>query len=381
MKRIYFDNNATTRPDPRVIEKVMELAGSHYGNPSSLHFEGQQAKRILEESRRTVAAAIGAEDSELIFTSGGTEANNLAIKGVVEALAIKGKHLIASAIEHSSVRLVVNQLSQQGFEVTRLPVDKNGIIDLDFLQKNIRKDTILVSIMLANNELGTIEPIPQAAEIAHRQGALFHTDAVQALAKMSVKVDELGVDLLSVSGHKVYAFKGVGALYVRKKTPLLPTLHGGGHEQKRRAGTENLVGIASLAEAVRIMDEEGEQGKERLRLLRDRLEKGLKEKFPSAQINAESVPRVPNTTNVSFPGIDGESLLMNLDAMGIAVSAGSACKAGSTEPSHVLQAIGLSKEAARGTLRVSLGKYNTGEEVDYFLKALEQAIAQIKRGD
>jgi len=381
MKRIYFDNNATTKPDARVVQKVFEQAQEIFGNPSSLHYEGQQAKRLLEESRRIIAEEIGARPDEIVFTSGGTEANNLAIKGVAEVFSEKGNHLLTSSIEHQSIKSTHQYLERKGYKVSWIPVDNNGVIDLELLEKSLRPDTILVSVMLANNELGTIQPVKQAAKIAHKKGIYFHCDAVQALGKMPVKVDELGVDLMSISAHKIYAFKGIGALYIRKGTKLTPQTQGGHQEKNRRSGTENLPGILSFAEAIKIFQQEKAERIKRMSLLREKLENGLKEKFGFARINAELAPRIPNTTSVSFPGFDGEILLLNLDAMGIAVSTGSACRAGMTEPSYVLQAIGLSKEEAQGTLRISLGKDNTDEEVDYFLDALGKALEKIKRGD
>lgn len=381
MKRIYFDNNATTQPDRGIIQKVMEEMGEIYGNPSSLHYEGQQAKRVLEESRKVIAGAIGAEENEIVFTSSGTESNNLAIKGVAEALSEKGRHLLCSSIEHQSVHAVHQYLNRKGFEVSWIPVDSQGIIDLDFLEKNLREDTILVSVMLANNELGTIQPIKQAVEIVHSRGKYFHCDAVQALGKIPVRVDELGVDLLSISAHKIYAFKGTGALYIRKGTKVISQTRGGHQEKNRRSGTENLIGILAFAEAVKMVQTQGEQWNKRIKALRNRLENGIKSRFGWAKLNGHPQNRLPNTVNVSFTGIDGEILLLNLDVLGVAVSTGSACRAGMTEPSYVLEAIGLTKEEAQGTLRISLGKNNTEEEVDYFLDALSQALDKIKQGD
>jgi len=379
MKRVYLDHNATTAPDPRVLERVHERARVDYGNPSSAHLEGQHSRRLIEESRSALARVINAFDREIIFTGGGTEANNLAIKGAVEARSDKGRHLMASTIEHQSVRRVFLDLERRGFQVSWLPVDKNGVVELDYLEKHLRDDTILVSVMLANNETGAVQPVKEIANLAHGKNALFHSDAVAALGKIPVNAEELGADLMTFSGHKIYAFKGVGALYLRRGTELVPQMLGGHQEHGRRAGTENMPGILSFAEAVNLFRAEGAQWLANISRLRDMLEQGIASRFPSARINGQAAKRAPNTCNVRFPGVDGENLLMNLDALGVSVSTGAACQTGATDPSHVLAGMGLSEEEARGTIRISLGKDNTEEEIKFLLDALDKTVGRIKK--
>ena len=378
MNEIYFDNAATSPVHPDVIRAMLPFFAGAMGNPSSLHSAGQQAKRALEEARLTVAGAIAADPKEITFTSGGTESNNLAIQGALRA-SRRGRHLIVSAIEHHSVLNVALALRRQGYDVTLLPVDRYGVVELDALRDSLRDDTALVSVMLANNEVGTLEPLAQVAAIAHARGVLVHTDAVQAVGKMPVNVKELGVDLLSLTAHKFYGPKGAGALYVRRGTPIEPLHYGGHQERALRPGTENIAGIVGLAAAVRLAMRDLPEETARIGRLRDRLEAGVRAGIPDVTFNGHPQHRVPHISNISFAGVEGEALLLALDLQGIAVSTGSACTAGSTDPSHVLAAMGVAPDLAQGSLRLSLGRQNTEQEVDRVVQALADAVSRLRK--
>ena len=378
MRRVYLDNAATSPVRREVVEAMLPHFSETMGNASSLHMFGQRAKRALEEARQSVARALGAHPKEIYFTSGGTESNNLAIKGVARANGDRGRHLITSPIEHHAVLNTLHHLETEGYEVTYLPVDDRGIVDLDALECSIRDDTILISIMLANNEVGTIEPLSQIADIARRKGILLHTDAVQAVGKVPVDVDDLGVDLLSLTAHKLYGPKGTGALYVRHGTRIVPLLHGGHQERTMRPGTENIPGIVGLAAALDLACRDLDTESARLAALRDRLESGIRDRIQDVRMNGHPELRLPNILNMSFARAEGESLLLALDTRGIAVSTGSACAAGSTEPSHVLQAMGVDSLLAQGSLRFSLGRDNDEDDIDYVLDSLAEIVPRLR---
>jgi len=378
MRKLYLDHAATTPVRPEVLEAMLPYFSGTMGNASSLHMFGQRAKRALEEARQTIASALGADFREIYFTSGGTESNNLAIKGVAKANRDRGRHLITSSIEHHSVPNSFHHLETEGYEVTYLPVDGQGIVDLNALEESIRDDTILISIMLANNEVGTIEPLSEIAAIAQRKGILLHTDAVQSVGKMPVSVDDLGVNLLSFTAHKFYGPKGAGGLYVRKGTPIAPLLHGGHQERTMRPGTENIPGIVGLATALDLACQDLDLESARLAGLRNRLESGIRERIQDVHLNGHPELRLPNILNMSFAQAEGESLLLALDMSGIAVSTGSACTAGSADPSHVLQAMGLDPVRARGSLRFSLGRDNDEDDIDYVLDALAEIVHRLR---
>ena len=376
-RRVYFDHNATTPIAPEVWQAMTE-AVANFGNPSSIHTFGREAKVALEGARERVANFIGAKPSEIIFTSGGTEADNLALFGVASAFSHRGKHIIISQIEHHAVLESAHHLVKQGFEVSYLAPTRDGIVLPDALIKAIRPDTILVSIMAANNETGNIQPIAELTKITREKGILFHADAVQMAGKRPINVSEFGVDLLSISAHKLYGPKGVGALWVRRGVKINPVLVGGGHEQNRRAGTENLISIIGFAKACEIASARLETDEKKFVALSEKLYRGLKGKVDDFRINGSLERRLPNTFNISFPGIDGEAVIVGLDMEGVAVASGSACTSGATEPSHVLMALGLSKREALGSIRVSFGRDNTDEEVDYFLSALPPIVERLK---
>ncbi|GAB6100343.1 cysteine desulfurase NifS [Halanaerocella petrolearia] len=380
MTRIYMDNAATTKIDPQVLEVMKPYFEEVYGNPSSFHSFGREARNAITEARDSVAKLIGADKSkEVIFTSGGTEADNFAIKGVAETLEGKGRHIITSSIEHHAVLHTCEYLEEErGFEVTYLPVDEEGLVDPQDVKDAIREDTILITIMLANNEMGTIQPISEIGEVAQEAGVTFHTDAVQAVGNIPVDVNELNVDLLSLSGHKFYGPKGIGALYIRQGTRINKLLHGGAQERGRRATTENVHGIVGIGKAARLAKEELEEKQEKLIKLRDKLINGIEEKIDYVKLNGHRTQRLPNNINFSIQYIEGESILMKLDLEGVAASSGSACTSGSLDPSHVLLAMGLSHEVAHGSLRLSLGKYNTEEEVDRVLEILPKVVADLR---
>ncbi|NLM41488.1 MAG: cysteine desulfurase NifS [Firmicutes bacterium] len=377
MKRIYMDHAATTPVRPEVLEAMLPYFSSEFGNPSSVYSWGRAARKALDSARDQVAALLGASAGEIIFTSGGSEGANLAIKGVAWADQNRGKHIITSAIEHHAVLDTVLWLEKQGFEVTILPVDEYGLVSPAQVEQALRPDTILVSIMHANNEVGTIQPISEIGAIVRKHGAKFHTDAVQTAGVLDLNVDALNVDLLSISAHKFYGPKGVGALYVRKGVRLNPLIHGGGQEKRRRAGTENVAGIVGLAKAFALAQSERAEENARLTKLRDRLIDGLS-RIPHTRINGHLEQRLPNNVNVCFEFIEGESMLLNLDLRGIAASSGSACTSGSLDPSHVLLAMGLPHEIAHGSLRLTLGRENTEEDVDFVLQELPGIVERLR---
>jgi cysteine desulfurase len=378
MGEIYFDNAATGPMRAEVVQAMSPFFTEVCGNPASLHMSGQRARRAMEEARQTVAAALGAHPKEIFFTSGGTESNNLAIRGVAQSVRDRGRHIITCAIEHHAVLNVCQALEKDGFDVTYLPVDRFGILDLDALRDNIRSDTVLASIMLANNEVGTIQPLSQVADMTREKGILLHTDACQAVGKMVVNVDNLGVDLLSLAGHKFYGPKGQGALYVRRGTKIMSLMQGGHQERLLRPGTENVPGIVGLAAAIRLATEDLPVESARVGGLRDRLEASIRARVSDVSFNGHRERRVPNIANISFVSVEGESLLLALDVRGISVSTGSACNAGSSEPSHVLRAMGLDRSLAQGSLRFSLGRQNTEAEVDAVVEAVSEVVSQLR---
>jgi cysteine desulfurase len=377
LRRIYLDHNATTRPHAAVRELVARLQADVFGNASSLHWFGQQARRALDRAREQTAALIHAQPDEIVFTSGGTEANNHALLGLAALRGAPG-HAITSRIEHQAVLNPCRHLEERGWRVTYLNADEQGRVDPAAVETAITPDTAFVSLMLANNDTGVLQPVREVAAPAHARGVAVHTDAVQAVGKIAVDVRELGVDALSLSGHKLYGPKGVGALYLRHGVAIPPLLRGGHHEQHRRAGTENVPAIAGFGLACELAAAELAGRMARAAAWRDRLEQGIRERFPWARINGHPTLRLPNTLHVSFPGLDNEVLLLSLDLLGVAASGGSACTAGNQEPSHVLLAMGRSLEEARGALRFSFGEDNTDADVDAALAALAQVIGTMR---
>ncbi|MCD6519505.1 MAG: cysteine desulfurase NifS [Anaerolineae bacterium] len=376
---IYLDHAATTPVDPRVVEAMLPYFEEKFGNPSSIHRAGGEARAAVEKARQTVAELLGAKPSEIIFTSCGTESDNLALRGVAFALKGRGNHIITTPIEHHAIGHTCEQLAKEfGMEITYLPVDSFGLVDPDDVARAITERTVLISIMYANNEVGTIEPIAEIGKIAREKGILFHTDAVQAGGHLPLNVDKLHVDLLSLSGHKFYAPKGVGILYVREGTPLLPIQTGGGQERHLRAGTENVPYIVGLAKALQLAYEEMESEVARLRSLRDRLIQGVLERIPDAQLTGHPTQRLPNNASFVFKGIDGEAILMQLDLAGVAASTGSACSSGESTPSHVLLAMGIDPLLARSSLRLTLGRRNTSEDVEFVLAILPQIVEKLR---
>jgi cysteine desulfurase len=378
MRPIYLDHAATTPMRPEVLEAMLPYFSDTFGNASSIHTFGQKAKKALEDAREVVADCLGAEAGEIYFTSGGTESDNLAIKGVAHANRKKGTHLVTSTIEHHAVLNCCSYLENEGYEVAYAPVHRFGILDVEALENAIQPNTVLVTVMLANNETGTLQPVSEIARITGERGVPLHTDAVQAIGKIPVNVDELGVDLLSVSGHKIHAPKGIGALYVRRGTRIDPLLHGGHHERQVRAGTENVAAIVGLAKAVELVTREMPRTVARLRTLRDRLELGIRERIEHVHLNGHSERRLPNILNMGFEFVEGESLLLTLDLQGIAVATGSACTSGAVGPSHVLQAMGVDPAVAQGSLRFSLGRNNTEEEMDFVVKTLSEIVDRLR---
>jgi cysteine desulfurase NifS len=379
MRRVYLDHSATTPVDKEVAELIRIYYTEKYGNPSSIHSFGREAKKALEEARLQVATLIGAKSEEITFTSGGTEADNLAILGIAEARRSKGRHLIVSAIEHHAVLETAEYLEKMGFELTILQVNDEGIVDVDSVGKALRPDTILVSVIHANNEVGAIQPIEEIGRIIREHGAVFHVDAVQTVGKIPVNVEKLGVDLLTISAHKIYGPKGVGALYIRKGIRISSLLHGGGQEKKRRSGTENTPGIIGFGKACELAGQRMAEEAEKLKNLRDKLLKGIMERIEHVKVNGPLGDlRLPNNVNVSIKFVEGESLLLSLDMLGIAASSGSACTSGSLDPSHVLLAMGLSHEVAHGSLRFTFGRQNTEEDVNYVLEHLPKIVERLR---
>ncbi len=377
--RIYLDHNATTPIAPLVVERMIQAMRDVWGNASSVHHFGQQAKAALDEARGSVAALLAADPSEVVFTAGGTESDNLAIRGAAEALEPAGRrHLITSAIEHEAVLNTMKALGRRGWQVTVLAVDATGIVSPDRLRAAITAETALVSVMHANNELGTIQPVAELAEIAHAQGALFHTDAVQSAGKVPLDVHALGVDLASIAGHKFYGPKGTGALWLRRGVRLLPPTSGGRQERNRRAGTENVPALVGLGVAAELARQKLSTEGARLEALRDRLEAGLLAAVPGSVRNGAAHPRVPNTANLSIEGVESESVLIGLDLAGIAVSSGSACSSGTLEPSHVLKAMGLPHGRTLGSIRFSLGTSNTDADIERVIAVLPPLIEKLR---
>src|SRR3989339_1043170 len=378
-KKIYIDHNATTPVHPEVLSSMLPYFKEFYGNPSSIHSFGQETRKAIEDSREKVAKLLGAESSEIIFTSCGTESNNHAIKGTAFSLQNKGKHIITSKIEHHAVIEVCEYLSKKfGFEITYIPVDKYGIVNPEDVKKAITDKTILISIMHINNETGTIQPIEEIGKIAQERQIVFHTDAVQSVGKIQIDVKKLGVSLLSLSGHKFYAPKGVGILYVRKGLKIHSLFHGGSHEKNRRAGTENVPYIVGIAKALDISHKDMAEESKRILYLREKLEKGILDKIEYSQINGHPENRIYNTSNISFDFIEGEGLLLSLDMEGIAASTGSACTSGTLEPSHVLAAMGVSPTKSQGSIRFSLGRQNTEAEIDKLLEVLPNIVSRLR---
>ena len=378
MKRIYMDNAATTRITAPVLEAMMPYLTDVYGNPSSIHGFGREARRALEAARAQVAAAINAKPGEIYFTGCGTEADNWAVRGAAYAQKSKGNHIITSAIEHHAILHTCQQLEREGFRVTYVPVDELGVVKLDALEAAITPETTLISVMAANNEIGTIQPIAAIGKIAKEHGVRFHTDAVQAIGAIPIDVQALGVDMLSLSGHKFHAPKGVGALYIRSGVRLQRFMQGGAQERTQRPGTENLASIVGMGKAIELATADIEGNAQKLIALRDRLMKGVMEAIPECRVNGHPTQRLPGNLNVSIRYIEGEALLLSLDLKGIAASSGSACTSGSLDPSHVLLAIGLPHEIAHGSLRFSLSEENTMEEVEYVIDTLKEIVQRLR---
>ena len=378
MKKIYMDHNATTPVHPEVFEEMLPFLKDEWGNPSSIHWAARAPRKAIDDAREKVCAFLNCSPVEVIFTSCGSESDNLAIKGVALAKKSKGNHIITTRVEHPAVLNTCKYLEKEGFDVTYLDVDSEGLLSLDRLREAITPKTILITIMYVNNETGVIFPIGDIGKIAKERDITFHTDAVQAAGKLPLDVKSLNCDLLSISGHKLYAPKGVGALYAKRGVRLVPLIHGGHHERNRRGGTENVAGIAGLGRAVEVAARDMEKENERLKKLRDRLHKGLVERVPHVKLNGHPEKRVANTLNISFEFVEGESLLLNLDMLGIAASSGSACTSGSLEPSHVLLALGLTPEVSHGSVRFSMGKSNTEEDIDYILEKMPPIVERMR---
>jgi cysteine desulfurase len=379
-REIYLDHAATTPVDERVIAAMLPYFGQMFGNPSSIHRSGRAALDALDQAREAVAEVLGAHYKEIVFTGGGSEADNLAIKGaaLAQRQAGRGAHIITSAIEHHAVLHAFEYLEAEGFEVSVLPVDAGGLVSPDDLRAAIRPDTVLASVMYANNEIGTVQPVAELGAICRERGVLFHTDAVQAAGALPLKVGPLNVDLLTITAHKFYGPKGVGALYVRRGTPLLPQINGGGQERRRRAGTENVPGVVGLAAALRLAEQQREEWAARCAALRDRLIAGVLERVHHTTLNGHPTRRLPNNANIAFDYVEGESVLLLLDQHGVAASSGSACTSGSLEASHVLRALGLPEERAIGSVRFTVGKDTRAEDIDYVVEILPGLIDRLR---
>ena len=380
MRRVYLDNNATTPVLPEILAAMQPYFGEHFGNASSIHHHGQEARAAVERARESVAALLGCKASEIVFTSGGTEGDNLAIFGIIgSGMNSEKQHVITSTIEHHAVLNSCRHLESSGCEVTYVPVDGRGQVDPDDVRRALRPNTRLITIMTANNETGVLQPVEEIGKIAMEADVYFHTDAVQAAGKVAIDVKRVGCDLLSISGHKMHAPQGVGALYVRKGTALHPTVHGGSHERSRRAGTENVPGIVALGKAANLARESfASGGVDRIAALRDRLEHGILDEIEGSALNGAGAARVPNTSSIGFDCIEGEALVIALDLKGLAVSTGAACSSGAIEPSHVLTAMGLRPEQARGSLRFSLGKQTMAEDVAFALDLIPPMVARLR---
>ena len=378
MKNIYFDNAATTRIDDNVLKKMLPYLKDNYGNASAIYKLGKESHKAIEEVRNYIAETFNCNKDEIYFTSGGSESDNTALKGIAYANKDKGKHIITSKIEHPAILETCKQLSKDGFDITYLNVDENGIVDLEELKSSIREDTILISVMFANNEIGTIEPIEEIGKIAHEHGIIFHTDAVQAVGTIKIDVEKMNIDSFSASAHKFHGPKGIGILYMKKGIKFNPLIAGGHQEKRKRAGTENVASIVGLGEALKISYENLEEKNKKIKELRDYYFKEVESRIPYIKINGDLKNRLPGNANISFRFIEGEGLLLNLDNIGICASSGSACTSGSLDPSHVLLAIGLPHEIAHGSLRISIGKYNTKEEVDYLIESLVEIVQRLR---
>ncbi len=378
MRKVYFDHNATTPVHPAAVALVKDFFGDLFGNPSSLHWAGREVRHYLDEARTQVARLINGAPSEIVFTSGATEADNQAIKGVAHALSGRGNHLITTKVEHPAVLNTCAFLESKGYSVTYLDVDCNGLVDPDDVRRAIRKETILISVMHANNETGTLLPIREIGRIARDAAIIFHSDMVQGLGKIDIDMSDLNVDLASFSGHKVYGPKGVGALYVRKGIEIENLIHGGGQEMGRRGGTENIIGIVAFGKACEAAMEEMAEQRNTMEFLRTRLLEGLIARIGYVRLNGDPVRRLPNTLNLSFEFVEAESLLIGLDLAGIAVSSGSACSSGSTDPSHVLLAMGIAPTICQSAIRISLGRDNTEEDIAYALEVIPGIVARLR---
>ena len=378
MKNIYFDNAATTKLDDEVLKEMLPYLKDNYGNPSSIYKLGREARKAIEDSREKIAKVLNCKANEIYFTAGGSESDNTAIKGIAKANKKRGNHIITSKIEHPAVLETCKQLEKEGFEITYISVDEKGIVDLEELKKSIKSTTILITIMFANNEIGTIQPIEEIGKIAKGNNIYFHTDSVQAVGSIKIDVQKLNIDSLSLSGHKFYGPKGVGALYVKTGVPFEKFISGGHQERNKRAGTENVAGIVGIGKAIELAYENLDEYNKKIKELRDYYVKQVEEKIPYIKINGDMEKRLPGNSNISFRFIEGEGLLLNLDLKGICASSGSACTSGSLDPSHVLLAIGLPHEIAHGSLRVSIGKYNTKEEIDYLIENLMEIVTRLR---
>ncbi len=376
--RIYFDHNATTPVDSEVFDAMLPYLKEEWGNPSSIHWAGRQPRKAVEDAREKVAAFFNCAPLEVIFTSSGTESDNHGIKGLAYAKKDRGNHIITTKVEHPAVLNTCKHLAKDGFNITYLDVDADGLIDIENLKASITDKTILITIMYANNETGVISPVEDIAKIANEKGIAFHTDAVQAAGKVPIDVKTLNIDLLSVSGHKLYGPKGIGALFAKRGVRLVPLIHGGHHERNRRGGTENVAGIVGLGRACEIAARDMAKESTHQLMLRDRIEKGLSGKIPHIKINGHLEKRLPNTANISFEFIEGESILLNLDMKGIAASSGSACTSGSLEPSHVLTSMALSPELSHGSVRFSLGRSNTIKQIDYLIEIMPPIVERMR---
>ncbi|MFQ5827756.1 MAG: cysteine desulfurase NifS [Candidatus Methylomirabilia bacterium] len=375
-RQVYLDHNASTALHPEVVEAMLPYLRERFGNPSSIHAFGRAAREGIEVARETIVSFLRVGKEEIVFTSGGTESDNLAIKGVADARG--SGHIITSSIEHHAVIRTCQALEAQGFSVTYLPVDQYGLVDPDDVRRSIRPDTILISVMHANSEVGTLQPVEVIGQLAREHAIVFHSDAVQTFGKLPLDVHAFGIDLLSFSGHKIYGPKGVAALYIRKGTKMVSIQHGGEHERRRRAGTENVASIVGLGKAVEIRARTMESEVERLRALRDRLWEGIRDRIPQVRLNGHPTDRLPGTVNVSFRHVESESIVLGLDLKGVAVSAGSACTSGNVEPSHVLVAMGVPLDWAMGAVRMSLGRGTTAEEIEYVLEVLAPIVERLR---